>query len=189
MTETFTGVVSELGGIEMSKDGTKEKPRKVIIKEDVAKQYGKTFRCWSNQPEWDELEALRGKQVTVEFEVSQPNYTLPNGQTPNPSNMIVSVSSANGEGRGGDWSVPDPGRGSAGEGASQSPPASKDDYWEQRQIMDEQRSLEMEAAWSVKAILDRTPLETEIKFSELVDKAIDLIVIKRQVAHHMGEGQ
>lgn len=193
MPETFSGVLTELGGPELGKSGN-EKPRKVIIKEDVAKQYGKTFRCWSSNPEWDDLQELHGKPITVEFVVEQPDYLLPNGQKPNPSNMIVGVipteASSNGEGGAGDWGVPsEPVWGSAGEVAStQSPapssaPASKDDYWEHKTVMDEQRQHEISASWAIREAIDLLSVGASQPppQEQVLSTAHQLLVMKDQI--------
>ena len=191
MTERYSGVLTELGGPELGASGN-EKPRKVIVKADVAKQYGKTFRVWAGTDLWRELEGLHGKPVTIEFETEQRQG--PKG--PYPQNMIVGVTSNNGEGGGGDWSVPSPSdsrvwgsaRGDESETTPQSPPApSKEEYWERRERKDEARSLEMEAAWALKAVLDLEGPDHGLSDDELLTHALQLIFLKRRIAMEMSK--
>lgn len=199
---TYTGKLIELGDPELGQSG-KEKPRKVILKSDPNAQYGKTFRCWANSFEWGALQDFLGKPVTVEYVVQEANYTLPNGETPKPSNMITDVVldgvQQNGDGGGEstdlrgsgsatqpssspahDWTAPTPNK------AGPAPKLSKDDYWARREEQDAARTLEIEAAWGVKAVLDRAGDEV-MKPEDLVAKALQLIILKRQVASELAK--
>jgi hypothetical protein len=183
---TFTGKLIELGGPELGKSG-KEKPRKVVIKDDPAAQYGKTFRLWSSSEYFEILSNHLGQQVSVEYEAEEVTF----GDNTWTQNNIVGVQTNGGWGNGeqgngsteGVWGSAPPDSGPESSPVT-SPPASKDDYWERREAADAKRSLEMEAAWAVKAVLDLHP---DIKQDDLVSKAISLAIVKRQVASELGK--
>lgn len=195
MPETYTGVVKEVGGAELGKTGN-EKPRKIVISDSPDYQ-GKTFRVWSSDSTFEVLSQALGQQITVQFEAEQRQGP----QGPYTQNRIVGVQNGGGgEGNGSsavwgsatpapaptpstDWSVPGSG------GAPQQPPSpvTKDDYWEQRQVMDQQRSLEMEAAWAVKSVLDRIPQDVTYEPENVVTAAIALAMLKRRVASELAE--
>lgn len=195
-TQTFTGVLTELGGPEVSPNTGNEKPRKVVIKDDPTKQYGKTFRTWSNSEVWERLQPLNGQRVTVEFVVEE-RQGGPSG-TYN-QNVLVDVLE-NGDGGGVSARV----GGEVSEGTTTAPssaadwtppPAewqttkaqieSKDDYWEQRAVKDEERSREMEAAWALKAVLDLEGPDHDLSDDSLVEFAVRLALLKRRVASEM----
>lgn len=201
--QSYTGVLTELGGPEMGANA--EKPRKVVLKQDRTAQYGKTFRTWHDSLEWNDLETAGvGATFTVDYEI-QTRQGGPSGSYT--QNWIIGVRQ---NGAGGGGGEPQPSSGEVGSNAGDpstttptsgngswgTPPtaawadaktaiATKDDYWEQRALMDEQRNLEMEAAWAVKCVLDRTPQDVELKSSDLVEKSIQVIIVKRQVASEM----
>ena len=205
MTETYTGIVAELGGPELGKSGN-EKPRRVVIKQDPAAQYGKTFRVWSNSYEWEALQDKLGKEVTVEYVLEQANFTLPNGETPKPSNKITDVLPAvdgGGNGSGGgevagsatapadDWTTPKRGAGGSPRkdeqvaATSPSPASSPPKYGGKRDDTDwEARTLEIEAAWAIGTLLGRAGNE-RVDPAELVDQAIQLVLTKRRVAERL----
>ena len=204
VAETYTGTVVEVGGAEIGSTG-KEKPRKIVIKDDPSAQYGKTFRVWGNEYAYEILQGKAGQVVTVEYVID--NRQGPQG--PYQQNRITDVLQDVGGGGNGfaggevsgnappvspppaaqDWSAPKvSGAGTPAPAPTSTPPPStpqnKDEYWEQRTILDQQRSLEMEAAWAVKACLDKDPTASNQK---LVQDAIGLIMLKRQVASEMAE--
>lgn len=205
MTEKLTGILTEVGGPEIGSTG-KEKPRKIVIKQNASDQYGKTLRVWSNEFAFQELQQRAGQPVTVEFVVEDRQGP----QGPYQQNRITDVLPVEGNGErtgaGGsvsapqpsppaqqDWSIPKPDVGAGGSptehptatgSPTPAPTTTRDDYWAHREILDQQRSLEMEAAWSVKSVLDREPNISEQK---LIQDAIRLIIIKRQVASEMAE--
>lgn len=196
---TYSGVVREVGGPELGKSGN-EKPRKIVISDSPDYQ-GKTFRIWSNDSDFDVLSQSLGKHITVEYE-AEP---IEMGGKKWTSNRITGVQQ-NGDGGGErtgavgevapapqpspsptDWSVPkDPPPLEWQE--TKSKISGKDDYWEQRAVMDEHRSLEMEAAWAVKAVLDvEGPNAGSMTDDQIIDKALHLAILKRRIASEMAD--
>ena len=184
--QTYSGVIAELGGPELGKTGN-EKPRKVVIKQDPSEQYGKTFRVWSSDYAWEQLnQAGIGSNVTVEFIIEEPTYTLPNGQKPKPTNKITDVVEGGGNGLGEvaapspethDWTAPQP--------TPEPTPVQK--YGGKKDDVDwEARTLEIEAAWSIGVLLNRAGSE-QVSEQKLVQDAIRLVLLKRQVASELGK--
>lgn len=182
MSEIVKGFVAELGGKEVGKTG-KEKPRKVVVKEDSSQQYGKTLRCWSNIPEFDVLTqaANVGNQVEVHYDVRE----IPG--TEFTQNMVVDVVPLL---EGGNGSEPIWGGGdNAGAAPSGSPthasatpaPQSKDDYWARREAGDEERTRQMIAAWSIEQAI-RLGFKDS---AEVHDTAHKLIVLKDRIASEL----
>lgn len=170
--QTFTGTLTELGGQELGKSGN-EKPRKVVIKDDPDAQYGKTFRCWSNSGEWEQLQGKLGQEVTVEYVDEQ----FGSGDKTWTSHNITSVL-GNGQATENSWGTPPPEE--APKAVTQR--ATTASVSTSKAKNDDDRTAEIEAAWAVKAILDRTPSDTEIKPDELKANAIRLVKLKREVA-------
>lgn len=177
----FSGTVAEIGGKEMSKDGTKEKPRKVVIKDDPSKQFGKTFRVWPNSGDFDVLReaAESGALVAVEYEVNQipgTDYT---------QNMIVNVSDGaglppNGSGQAGSsssapsdqsWGEPPP---DAWSGVSTSPSTHYDDT--QNQIV---------ASWAIKCAIQTLGVNADP--DTVHSRAHELIVLKERIAKELSK--
>src|SRR5687767_2738967 len=96
---TYTGVVREVGGKEMAKNGQNEKPRKIVIS-DSPDYAGKTFRVWANSSDFTVLTGAldSGETVTVTYEVN------PIPGTTYSQNMILDVSTESEPT--GDWSTP-----------------------------------------------------------------------------------
>lgn len=194
---TYTGQVMLVGDPEIGKTGN-ERPRKVVISDNPGQYQGKTFRCWSWKDDFALLKV--GAQVTVHYEV-EPN--------PNPerhgSNMISHVEVNDGTG-GGQANGSSDVWGSASNAPAAATPAptdwtapprtdgpspqvtSKDDYWEQRAVMDEQRTLEIESAWAIKAVLDRQEPGAPMTEEQIIDKALQLVILKRRLASELGDG-
>lgn len=183
----YTGVLSELGGAEIGQSGV-EKPRRIIIKQDPNSQ-GKTFRAWSDSEPWLMLQERLGQTVTVVYEPEQRTGGPKGTYT---QNRLVGVKN-DGVGEGSrvwgsaqepepaqDWSVPKDDQQIRPDEPPK--PVSRDDYWEQRAAVDEQRSLQMEAAWAVKAALD---LGTQR--DQVVVRAIEIAILKRQVASELSK--
>lgn len=200
LAETFTGVLTELGGPELAASGN-EKPRKVVIKQDPAKHYGKTFRTWSNSDVWERLQSLNGQQVTVEYYAEErqggPNGTytqnfltgvLENGNGAGGGQPHTSVGEGNDAGRSPAPSPTNDSWGAAPSGwtAPQETPSTKDDYWNRREATDHERSMQMEAAWAVKAVLDVSKGEA-LSDDEVVQNALKLALVKRRVAFELGK--
>lgn len=175
MSETYTGVLTELGGAEIGSTG-KEKPRKVIVKNG---ERMKTFRCWSSSDIWQQLQPLGGKPVTVSYDTEQRQG--PSG--PYQQNNILAVQVA-AESTGGGWESGAGVWGSASSPNTQPPPvSSKDDYWAHREVMDEQRSQHMAAAWSISqaiALLSLGATEPPAK-DHIETVAHQLLVLKEQI--------
>ena len=202
---SYTGQVMLIGDPEIGKTG-KERPRKVVISDRPGQYQGKTFRCWSWKPDFEMFKV--GAWVTVKYEV-EPNPD----PTRHGSNMIsvAEAAQSGGGGAGTDnegshssttsfgnavdsgWGSPSPAP--APSPAGNPPPAwqevkqqiaSKDDYWEQKAAKDDLRSLEMEAAWGLKCVLDLEGPDHDLSDETLVADAIRIILLKRRVAVEMG---
>lgn len=197
--QTYTGQVMEVHAPEVGSTG-KNRPRKVVISDNPGTYKGKTFRCWEWRDTFDLLQL--GAQVTVHYEV-EPNPD----PTRHGSNMISHVEVNDGTGGGQangssdvwgsasnapatatpaptDWTAPPRTDGPV----SQPQITSKDDYWEQRAVMDEQRTLEIESAWAIKAVLDRQGPGAPMTEEQIIDKALQLVILKRRLASELGDG-
>lgn len=92
---------------------------------------------------------------------------------------------SNGSG-GGDWGEPHGPIGEVGSSAGEPvtptarPQVKTETDWDER-------GLQMEAAWAVKSVLDRTPNDVDISHSDLVDRAIKMALLKREVASELGK--
>lgn len=207
---TYTGQVREVHPAEVGSTG-KNKPRKIIISDNPGQYQGKTFRCW----EWkeDDFSKLQvGAWVTVHYEVEpNPNPSL-NGS--NMISHVELATSGGGEpqsgvggsvGNAGEAPAPANGNGSWG-----TPPANwaspqqatpppvyqqakehiegtnaQKDYWERRQAEDEARTLEIEAAWALNTILQVEGPDHGMTDDELLQRALQLILLKRRCASEM----
>lgn len=187
---TYTGVLTELGGAELGQSGH-EKPRKVVIKSDPNQENGKTFRTWSDSDAWFELQDKIGHTITVDFEIEQRQGGPKGSYKQNVLKALVGGagggepqvargSVANGEKPPSayDWSVPSDKDAPEKEPPPPPTPEPPPDQWEAK-------TLEIEAAWAIKAILDKTP--GEIKESELLDKAMKLVILKRRLAYELSK--
>lgn len=190
MAETYTGVVMEVGQPEMSKDGTKERPRKIVISDKPDTYQGKTFRCWVDRDYFQDLQ--RGAHVTVHYEV-QPNRD----PSRRGSNMIEAVQVVTGGGANGTTaahtSVAPTGTAPSSGGftdedpweATPNPltdaapviPTNKDDYWEQKEAKDEDRNRRMAAAWAI----SQSIALGKSKPDEIHDTAHKLLVLQDRI--------
>lgn len=181
MSETFTGILSELGGAEMGATG-REKPRKVIIKQDANQQYGKTFRCWADSDAFRALEGKLGQSVTIEYEVEERTGG-PRGSYS--QNVLIGIK--NGEAA--EWPAPisNPAPGSPDwqpPGDEDAPPEVAATPRKTRDEWDE-RGAQMEAAWALKAMLDVEGPDHGLTEDELLANALRLILLKRRLAFEM----
>lgn len=197
--QTYSGVVAEVGGPELGSTG-KEKPRKIIIKTDPTQQYGKTFRLWSNSYEWEQLQDKLGQQVTVEF-VAEERQGPQGSYTQNLITDVLQDVGGNGERTGAvgevasapqpspsdDWTAPKVGVGAPVESppamaapapAPSSPSLSKDEYWQRREALDAERTLEIEAAWGIGQAIALGHTDPS-KIEELTHQ---LIILKHKIA-------
>lgn len=183
---TYTGIVREVGGKEMAKNGKTEKPRKIVIS-DSPDYAGKTFRVWVNSSDFLVLQSAlnSGEEVTVTYEVN------PIPGTTYSQNMILNASTGQPSG---DWSTPakeeeapaaaPPQRQhppAATQSTPPSQPLSKDDYWEQRAADEARRESEIEAAWAVGKLVESDP-QGSLSAEQVIANALHLIDLKRQVA-------
>lgn len=118
MSQTYSGQVIEIGGAELGRSG-KEKPRKVVITDKPGEYQGKTFRIWSNEPDFLKLQT--GQWTTVYYEPQEVHGQNGKSWT---QNMIVGVDgtdSVDGAGIG-----PSPDSGSPSPAAAGTPAPSTD---------------------------------------------------------------
>lgn len=173
---SYTGQVMLVGDPEIGSTG-KERPRKVVISDNPGQYQGKTFRCWSWKPDFEAFEV--GRWVTVGYEV-EPNPD----PTRHGSNMISVAETTTAPGGGGGQPQKGP---SAGEGpqAGRSPspqptPRVVNDY--------DETTLQIESAWAIKAVLDRQDPGEPMKPDEVIEKALQLVILKRRLASELGDG-
>lgn len=183
-TLTYTGTLTELGGKEMGATGN-EKPRKVVVKDDPTKQYGKTFRTWHDSLEWNDLEQYGlGALVTIEY-VTEQRQGGPQGSYT--VNTIVGVRQdgagvSASDGEGGDWGEP---HGPVGEVG---PPVGKPVASTPHRATDwDERGIQMEAAWAIKTAFHWFQPGDQITASMLLDKAMELAMLKRRLAAELAE--
>ena len=153
--KTYSGIVTTVADAEIGSTGN-EKPRRVVIKQDLNEQYGKTFRIWSNHDDFGNL--VMGHPITVEY-VEVPNRD----PSRKPSNMIQaawqdSEGGANGTSAAHTSGAPTgtaPPSGTADDdppnplNAAPSFAQTKDDYREQKEAKDEDRNRRMAVAWAI----------------------------------------
>jgi hypothetical protein len=208
VTETYQGVIKEIGGVELSKSGEHEKPRKVVIS-DSPDYAGKTFRIWGNADGFSELRV--GEPVTVEYEV-QERQGGPSGSFK--QNMISTIHPNGGSGSGGesangsssvwgsappapeaatpqaDWSVPGSGTKTPPETDYDRREREKQARIEARQAFldqrDDARTLQIESAWAIEAVLSREETDKRMTPDEIIEKALQLVILKRRLASELG---
>lgn len=211
MPETYTGIVTTIDDPELGSNG-KEKPRKVVLKQDLSEQYGKTFRMWSWHDDFPNLQM--GKQVTVDFTV-QPNPD-PSRKGSNmidaawlseggakevavtPSNETPPTGTAPPSGDVGDdpWGdAPDLNPANQQTATPSTPVATngnaayattKDDYWQKRDIQDEERQKQIVASWGItNAIKLAEVRQASTKPADIREIAHQLIVLKQQIASEL----
>lgn len=191
---TYTGQVMLVANPEIGKTGN-ERPRKIVISDRPGSYQGKTFRIWAWKE--DQFSKLKvGEWVTVHYEI-EPNPD----PTRHGSNHISVVEPTTAQGGGqadvggevsgsqpasqptrepGDWSTPP-----SGGWANTKQELSKDDYWARREATDAERTLEIESAWAINAVLQTS---TGLTDEQVIDKALQLVILKRRLASELGRG-
>jgi hypothetical protein len=181
VAEQMSGFVAEVGGEEIGRNGN-AKPRKIVVKESLDAQYGKTFRVWQDSSEFDTLAANNGKYVTVIYEV-QEREGGPQGKYT--QNFILGVDAPD-SGDGAGSSAPSsgttweqaPSDGWATPPATTSTPAPSPEPSKR-----DETTRQIEAAWALGCLLQ---FEEYRKDPDLLKKKThQLIALKHQIASEL----
>lgn len=196
MGETYSGTVVSIGAKEMSKDGTKEKPRKVIVTDSPDYQ-GKTFRCWYDSEPFRVIADAwnNGEVVHIAYDIN------PIPGTDYKQNMVTAATT-NGDGAA--WQqagTPNWGQTESDPTDSAQQPAAstqrtikpdhnsneaKEKYWAEREAKDAQRTLEIEAAWGIQTALQVLDTDDR-KPNKVQEVALQMVMLKRAVAKELAQ--
>lgn len=169
MSDIFTGYVTEVGGKELGQSG-KEKPRKIIVKDDLGAQFGKTFRVWANTDDFQKLRDAADNGTLVEVYFDQRPIPGREGH----QNLVTSVIADGGPGPAhdpdADWEQPQ--QASIPQSAPKPAPKKYD-----------QTTHEIEAAWALGVLLHFE--EFRHNPALLAEKTKQLVHLKRQIASEL----
>jgi hypothetical protein len=185
MSFQLSGFVTEVGGEELGKTGN-PKPRKIVVKESLDAQYGKTFRVWQDSDEFQTLVANNGKYVTVIYEVEQREGGPKGSYT---QNMVIGVdASGDGAGTPTAWDPP-PSDSWTDSPATSSPAPSPEPSQQvaqrvqQKQVHIIDTQTHIVASWAIKSAIQT--LGPGATSDAIHQRAHELIVMKERIASEL----